>query len=738
MAQTIVIEVPGKSISELEPTSSVSPDDVLPVVQGEDTKKAPLEQVADMVKAGLGSAALKNEDDFAKPDAVNAVAVASQIRDDAQNERIDSVEHGLVAIGNGADKSFATYAEMIAYVPTEANVSVRNNDPDPTKRGTYIWNGSAYVPGYDPLDTAIEYAQGVSDEAKSFTEVSLDEVVQVAKKLPGNYEGLLLPNFGAIDKSGTYSGAVPATYVLAKAVAQATKIRKIIVGAFGNTGIVKIKVFSKSGNQFTLLREIADLHIYQAGVNEFSLKDFGEFVLATNEYLGFSVANSNVLGYKAASLATPFYYSALSASATSFDDSRPGTTALPQVAFYSETDVSRLNWYLSDLERQLKLLQTVYPQQHLGLQYLPVYQSNGANIGQWLPGKPSLYNGSIKRVYVYANVEGTVLVSAYSKSGTTFTRQRSVEINVSVGLNIIDIDLKINAGEFPGLMTSAVGQIAYIQSNSSHDGVYSTGTLSESATFPATPNTGFAFQFSFDIQGGNEQLKPLTGEKVTTFGNSIDWYDQRQFAVTHIEAGQTVIGYQSYMREILGCTIDNKGESGWTMPEIYSARVKPYDYSDVYAVTIHSGANDHRKAIEIGVISDIGVATAQGDEFDTSTYAGALQASIEKIINSNKNTKIFLITPIRGWFYESGTSNVPGPYKGEMTISIDYVNAVKSLGELYGIPVIDWYHLTGFNELNKAEYYGDNPEVFTAYVLHPTQKGFKRMGEIISKFLLQY
>ncbi|EHU2668713.1 SGNH/GDSL hydrolase family protein, partial [Acinetobacter baumannii] len=106
--QTIVIEVPGKSISELEPTSSVSPNDVLPVVQGEETKKAPLEQVADLVKAGLGSAALKNVEDFAIPSAVTEAEAASQARDDAQNERIDSVEHGLVSIGSGADASFST------------------------------------------------------------------------------------------------------------------------------------------------------------------------------------------------------------------------------------------------------------------------------------------------------------------------------------------------------------------------------------------------------------------------------------------------------------------------------------------------------------------------------------------------------------------------------------------------------------------------------------------------------
>lgn len=157
MAQQIVIEVPGTKISELEETSSVNENDVLPVVQNDETKKAPLKQIALLVKAGLGSAALKNESDFATPASVASASQASQARDDAQNERIDNVEFGLVSIANGSDRSFATYAEMVAYVPPNANVTVRNNDTDPALKGTYIWTGTAYVPGYDPLDAAIEY-----------------------------------------------------------------------------------------------------------------------------------------------------------------------------------------------------------------------------------------------------------------------------------------------------------------------------------------------------------------------------------------------------------------------------------------------------------------------------------------------------------------------------------------------------------------------------------------------------
>ncbi|MFW1790169.1 hypothetical protein ACG9XU_18200, partial [Acinetobacter pittii] len=125
MAQQIVIEVPGTKISELEKTSSVSRGDVTPVVQNNETKQAEIGQIADLVKSELGSAALKNETDFATPDTVLSVAQASQLRDDAQNERIDNVEYSVTTIANGTDASFNTYAEMIAYTPPQANVSVR-------------------------------------------------------------------------------------------------------------------------------------------------------------------------------------------------------------------------------------------------------------------------------------------------------------------------------------------------------------------------------------------------------------------------------------------------------------------------------------------------------------------------------------------------------------------------------------------------------------------------------------
>ncbi|MDD4779022.1 MAG: SGNH/GDSL hydrolase family protein [Tissierellia bacterium] len=215
-------------------------------------------------------------------------------------------------------------------------------------------------------------------------------------------------------------------------------------------------------------------------------------------------------------------------------------------------------------------------------------------------------------------------------------------------------------------------------------------------------------------------------KKFVTFGDSITWYDGHPFAAGHTEVGTIAKGYQSFMREELGCTVDNQGVGSLDMTEINTI-IQAYDFTDIDAVTITSGANDHRKGILPGTV------VAIGSTFDTTKFAGALQASIEKIINSNPDTRIFLITPIRGWYNESGTSDVPGPYNMEMMLSRDYIEVMLAIGELYGIPVCNWYDATGINDLNIHTYIGDG--LSTPYYLHPTNQGYKRMADVLIPFL---
>ena len=206
-----------------------------------------------------------------------------------------------------------------------------------------------------------------------------------------------------------------------------------------------------------------------------------------------------------------------------------------------------------------------------------------------------------------------------------------------------------------------------------------------------------------------------SGKKVVTFGDSITWYDGHTFPSDHSEYGQVCVGYQSYMRQKLECIVDNEGAAGAWMGSILPY-IKATTFTNYDAATITFGANDFRypSSYPVGEIAPI------GSTFDESTIFGALQSGIEYILNHKPTIKIFLITPIKGW---NDGNRMPETYP----------NIIKSVGELYSLPVLDLYHRSGINELTKATLIGDD-EAELDYALHPTNAGFKRMGDLIVAF----
>ncbi|SMC63093.1 SGNH/GDSL hydrolase family protein [Sporomusa malonica] len=212
------------------------------------------------------------------------------------------------------------------------------------------------------------------------------------------------------------------------------------------------------------------------------------------------------------------------------------------------------------------------------------------------------------------------------------------------------------------------------------------------------------------------------GKVFVTYGDSITHYDGEPFNENHIEAGQIAKGYQSYMREKLGCVVVNRGSGGKTMPEIYGIINCATDLATFDAVTITSGANDHLQAVALGTLAAVGAI------FNTNTFYGALQAAVEKVLTVKPSMKIYLITPVPGFFDDTTAT-----YGNQNKISVDFVNAIKIVGELYGCPVLDWYHTVGINPLNKSVYLGDISSV--PYDLHPTQALFARMGESAASFM---
>ncbi|MEN8364414.1 hypothetical protein ABFO72_09310, partial [Acinetobacter baumannii] len=198
MANQIIINVPGKPISELESTSNVSLKDVLPIVQDGETKKAPLEQVADLVKAGLGSAAFKNVADFATPTSVSEVNQASQMRDDAQNERLERMEYAIYLFqNNGVFKAYRTKALMLSdesNIPINSIVSVVN-DPDNNAEindinGEYHYDGNDF---YKLEDNVLELIKSKMAQAesnsKSYTDTEIEKIEETINISVGNSIG---------------------------------------------------------------------------------------------------------------------------------------------------------------------------------------------------------------------------------------------------------------------------------------------------------------------------------------------------------------------------------------------------------------------------------------------------------------------------------------------------------------------------------------------------------------------
>lgn len=182
-------------------------------------------------------------------------------------------------------------------------------------------------------------------------------------------------------------------------------------------------------------------------------------------------------------------------------------------------------------------------------------------------------------------------------------------------------------------------------------------------------------------------------------------------------------GYQIIVKEKLGFSnVDNKGMNGQTMAyqknnkSTYSIG-KNINYKKYDLVTIFIGTNDFRYNKKLGKLSN-------NNEYDQATFIGAYQLLIEKILKSNKDIDLVLITPLQRSKdgYDINFTNEAG-YK-----LIDYVNAIKDLGKKYSLPVLDLYSNSGFTNNTLSVYTRDN--------LHPNEKGYKIIAQKMYSFLL--
>lgn len=130
-------------------------------------------------------------------------------------------------------------------------------------------------------------------------------------------------------------------------------------------------------------------------------------------------------------------------------------------------------------------------------------------------------------------------------------------------------------------------------------------------------------------------------------------------------------------------------------------------------VTVFAGTNDYRLGKPLGSLHCK----------DDGTFCGAYMKLIENLLERRPDSRVNLWTPLQrdkdGW--DTERRNNTG-FRLE-----DYVEAVKTIGRHYALPVLDLYAESGFTR--------QTLDFFTTDRLHPNEAGFRRIADMAAAFL---
>lgn len=139
---------------------------------------------------------------------------------------------------------------------------------------------------------------------------------------------------------------------------------------------------------------------------------------------------------------------------------------------------------------------------------------------------------------------------------------------------------------------------------------------------------------------------------------------------------------------------------------------------DTDVLCVYASANDITASVEMGTLDD-------GDE---SHFIYAYGLMVRKIVKRLPKAKIFLCTPHN--FYNS-YSDADFPYKNNKELTIlDYCKAIKDIGAIYGIPVIDVNALSTISTLTITKDLVDQ--------VHPAPTGGKKIANVVISEMIRY
>lgn len=161
--------------------------------------------------------------------------------------------------------------------------------------------------------------------------------------------------------------------------------------------------------------------------------------------------------------------------------------------------------------------------------------------------------------------------------------------------------------------------------------------------------------------------------------------------------------------------VTNNGRGGSALVQWANDFIEKAHFAGYDLVTIMHGVNDHDNSPN----SPIGTLAAHGSTFDKTTFVGAYQYIIEKILNSSPNTEIILLksTTVSN---DNWVNNVGAKMS-------DYRAATQAVADSYGLDCFD----------ASAVITAENYAQLTRDGIHPTAEGYVVLSKALAEWMAE-
>lgn len=251
---------------------------------------------------------------------------------------------------------------------------------------------------------------------------------------------------------------------------------------------------------------------------------------------------------------------------------------------------------------------------------------------------------------------------------------------------------------------------------------------------------------------GTAVSHPWAGATVAFFGDSIT--DPGSVPENHDWTGLKDTHYWAYLQEWLGIKPLVYGVSGrkWDDVPNQAEQLKREHGEDFDAITIFMGTNDFIADVPLGewysqtlkkTVSAMGFPAREFEwmsktpVMDNGTLKGRINIAVSTLKRMFPDKQIVILTPVHRAYSTFGAENIQPDESFPNKIGLyflQYVEAIKEAGNVWGIPVIDLNSLCGINPMVEEQVmYFCDPETDR---LHPNAKGHERIAKTLMYQLL--